>query len=413
MEPLISIIKQPNVSDSLTLSAVDVILQADQDYNWTFSGLNVQLNHCQLDSLQLALGNDNPRARNPKIVINNSSFRSLVLLPETKAEIIDCYVDAKGESRPTLITAINSDIKIRNSKFLLFVNKNGPTILYAQNDCSVSLENSVFTGNQGNGGVLYLYDQGHIEIVDTTFNENEGAHAGAVFVQQHVTLYVTNCLFDKNSAANGGAVYAESNVTLTFMNTTFKGNKASSRFEGAAITIKYNSQVLITSCTMEENQVAINSRDNAMIEIYDSNFTKNQGLGGGGFVTNGDKVVKFEGCLFRENFGSELGGAIVGYFNVEMKIKMCKFVRNFNNQTGGAIVLYNADRISFEQSYITNNTASNSGAIHLENIKMAYFINSTFYGNKASSGDGGALSFRHVPLATFQEINVYIPSQNS
>ena len=146
MLPLTWLRRSSNASDSITVNIADVILTSDVEYNWTFSGLNVNFELCQLDSLHLLfIKNDDDSVNTTLIAIiifNNSSFKSLDLCPETRAEIIDCYIDANNESRPTLITSNNSDIVIHNSTFLRFVNRDGPTILDAQINCSVSVENS-------------------------------------------------------------------------------------------------------------------------------------------------------------------------------------------------------------------------------------------------------------------------------
>ena len=142
--PLIWLRKSPTISDSLTVSVADVILTSDVDYKWAFSGLNVNFHHCQLESLQLLFMKNDSDSKNTTQNLNttfyNSSFKSLDLQPETRAEIIDCYIDAKKQPGPTLITSNNSDIVIHNSTFLRFVNRDGPTILDAQMNCSVSVE---------------------------------------------------------------------------------------------------------------------------------------------------------------------------------------------------------------------------------------------------------------------------------
>ena len=135
--PLTWLRKSSNASDSITVSIVDVILTSDVEYKWAFSGLNANFKLCQFDSLQLLfMKNDDDSESTtqiPNITFYNSSFKSLYLFPETRAKIIDCHIDANKESRPTLITSNNSDIVIRNSKFLRFVNKNRPTILDSPN----------------------------------------------------------------------------------------------------------------------------------------------------------------------------------------------------------------------------------------------------------------------------------------
>ena len=83
-----------------------------RSFSWRFSGLNVQILHCELDSVELLLthlllsiGNKNyfeHTLENREIRVYRS-FRSLELDAETRAEITDYYIDAKHESRPTLL----------------------------------------------------------------------------------------------------------------------------------------------------------------------------------------------------------------------------------------------------------------------------------------------------------------------
>ena len=79
-------------------------------FQWTFSGLNVNVLRCRLDSIGMILEPESPSIRiiveresrlndgkhlveNTKIIIRNSSFSSLALEPGAKAQIIDCYID--------------------------------------------------------------------------------------------------------------------------------------------------------------------------------------------------------------------------------------------------------------------------------------------------------------------------------
>ena len=193
------------------VNVADVILTSHQDLFWTFSGLNVYISHCELNSLDLQLRKSNDfesTTEMPTITFYNSSFKSLDLNPETKAEINDCYIDAKNESRPTLIKANNSDILIKKSEFLRFVNKNTSTILNGENNCNVSVENTVFTGHQGHLGVLYIHDHSSMKIRNTTFNTNTAEIAGgAISVESHSKLSVTDCYFYYNAAKYGGGGY--------------------------------------------------------------------------------------------------------------------------------------------------------------------------------------------------------------
>ena len=206
-----------------------MILSPHQDLFWTFSGLNVYFNHCQLDSLQVWFRKYKSKNATgiPTIMFNNSSFKSLDLNPKTRTEIIDCYIDAKNKSQPTLIKAKNSHVVIQNSKFVLFINENGPTIIAAENNCWVTVENSVFTSHCCKQ-VLYLYGSSHMKITNTTFNRNRAESVGgAIRVESHSRLVVTYCYFTYNSAWNGGAIYGRIYTLLEISNTIFLNNYAS------------------------------------------------------------------------------------------------------------------------------------------------------------------------------------------
>ena len=188
--PLTWLRKSPNISDSLTVDIADVILRSDEDYNWTISGMNVNFHHCQLDSLQLLFMKNDDGSENTteisSIAFYNSSFKSLDLQPETRAEIIDCYIDAKEKPRATLIISKTSDIMIQNSTFLRFVNEQGPTILDVQINCDVSVENSLFAEHQSKIGVLFVTDNSYMKIRYTSFCRNMASSRGGAVVHDSI-----------------------------------------------------------------------------------------------------------------------------------------------------------------------------------------------------------------------------------
>ena len=128
----------------------DVALSSNETFRWIFSGLNVNVSQCNIDSIHIIVQSHEPSyqmqhlVENTQIVIHNSSFSSLDLNPGIKAQITDCYIDAQFKPRPTLITANNSDISIQNCHFGNFMNENGSTVLYGHDNSHIVIENSVF-----------------------------------------------------------------------------------------------------------------------------------------------------------------------------------------------------------------------------------------------------------------------------
>ena len=283
MVSLIWLRKSPTISDSVTVNIVDVILTSDVDYNWTISGFNVNFDHCQLESLQLLFmkndGDSENTTQNLNITFYNSSFKSVDLQPETRAKIIDCYIDAKKQPRPTLFTSNNSDIVIHNSTFLRFVNSDGPTILDAQINCDVSVENSIFVEHLSWKSVLFVHDKSNMKISHTTFHGNIAlSEGGAVRMELYSRLDVTYCLFDDNSAWNmAGAINGGYYVMLDIKDTNFYNNKA---IHGGAIFVIKDIQLLVTDCTLDGNLAvgssgAIAGRDKVTLEINNTKFNNN------------------------------------------------------------------------------------------------------------------------------------------
>ena len=102
----------------------NVTLSFNQELHWTFPGLNLNISQCDLDSVRITVQIHNHAEqvlKNPVIIIHNSSFDSLDLKPTMKAQLTDCYIDGKMKQRPTLITANNSDVSIRNCHFEHFI----------------------------------------------------------------------------------------------------------------------------------------------------------------------------------------------------------------------------------------------------------------------------------------------------
>ena len=118
-----------------TISVADLTLSFIETYQWIFSGLNVNISRCCLDSIRITIKSDSQSndmehlVENPKITIFNSSFGILRSNPQTEAQITNCYIDAQFKPRPTLIIANKADVSIQNCHFGNFINENGSTVL--------------------------------------------------------------------------------------------------------------------------------------------------------------------------------------------------------------------------------------------------------------------------------------------
>ena len=125
-----------------TINVTDVTLSRSETFQWIFSGFNINVSQCHLDPIDIVVQPHQPNqteqmVEQPQITIHNSSFSSLDLKPGTKAEITEYYIDAEFKPRPTLITAINSDLSITNCHFENFINEKDSTILFGHGNSNI------------------------------------------------------------------------------------------------------------------------------------------------------------------------------------------------------------------------------------------------------------------------------------
>ena len=214
-----------------TINITNVILSCNETFQWTFSGLNVNISRCRLDPVPIVMepfNNTEYLIKEPEILIPNSSFGNLDLKPGTKALITDCYIDAEFKDRPTLITGNNSDVSIQNCHFENFVNQNDSTILFGYNNSHVTIENSIFNQHNSSKGVLFLQNNSSLRISSSLISDNVAFTLGysTITLFKEVNTFVRNTLFMNNSAIDGGVTNVEEQCQVTLTNCTFSYNKA-------------------------------------------------------------------------------------------------------------------------------------------------------------------------------------------
>ena len=93
------------------------------------------------------------------------------------------------------------------------------------NDGSLTVRNSIFSGNSSqNGGAIFIRS-GITDISNSTFLGNSATNVGGAVLNWIGTLNVSNSTFHGNSANYGGAIYNDVSV-LKMTNSTLSGNSA-------------------------------------------------------------------------------------------------------------------------------------------------------------------------------------------
>ena len=139
-------------------------------------------------------------------------------------------------------------------------------------------------------------------------------------------------------------------------------------------TIFFNSgkKVILKNIVFKD----VASPDAAMVnwgelDIFDSKFIQNTGLGTGGAIINAGKgILRIHGTDFSNNKSNRSGGAIVNYS--EMLIENSKFENNTAKEEAGAIINLQESNLNISNTQFINNNAGSYGLsiLNLGNLDL-------------------------------------------
>ena len=288
---------------------------------------------------------------------------------------------------PGTITLMDVNINIDED---LTITGPGPNMLTITTDISVGNNRRMFRIFESNNNCFNVMISG-IRFEDGLMTTTRG---GAVSVER-ASLTLDNTEFIGNTALGGGAIEAKGAISqicnLIIRNSKFESNSATGgglTGFGGAIRADGRLSVEITNTDFTDNQTSnAASRDGGAIfgefegtfEISDSMFVNNQATRGGGAIfAQTESTFNVSNTEFRDNMGSA-GGAIRALFDItSLEIKNSKFINNSTTAASGP----------------------NGGAINIQSIAMAEFLNNEFRDNSTNgnNGFGGAISVQDTPI---------------
>ena len=391
-----------------TIDMKDITLTTTEIFQWIFSGLNVNISQCSIDSLSITVQSfvwsNEPEQiqKTATIMIHNSSFGNLELNPGVKAQIIQCHIDAKFKDRPTLITANNSDLSIQKCHFENFRNEKGSTILFGHNNSHVTIENSVFIQHNSSKGVLLLQHNSSICISGSTMSQNVvfTLSYSAISLQDGVHAVMNSTVLRNNSALAGGAVNAQDKCQVTLANCTFSSNKA---ITDKILNIQKNHKVEIPIPAVDNNNIESFTPINHVL----LNKTLLHGDETGIFTAH--RILPLnKSFILKEKSEQQvgllagIGGAVGVAVQSQLLVTNCTFENNSAQTSAGAIGAALNVKLNIQGTTFVGNKALAGGAIVVEH--QAYMrINNCAFEENVSEMYGGAISGDFNSTLNFQE----------
>ena len=309
-----------------------------------------------------------------------------LVVPSTRATVIDGggKVTLDGGGRVRLIEVVRenfrtSRIGLTLQHITLANGKAAGTRYVAPSSTNASCSSG---WADGGGGAVYVRDS-MLHVVDVTFRNNAAATpgpdigGGAIYAAASLDVAVVGSTFDGNSGANGGAVGLLQSDGR-FANDLFSNNKASGtggNYVGGAAT----------GCG------GVNQANQG-----------GSGGNGGAIVIDGgaDLAQSVCGTTFTSNTANAFGGAL--FRTADGPAQPTTFDRSVfqanHADKGGALYVQNSKPLEITASTFSANAATAAGAGDFVSDTLQV-TNTTFVGNVATKGVGGALSISN-PAST-------------
>jgi len=167
----------------------------------------------------------------------------------------------------------------------------------------ITIKDSIFTNNRAisTGGAIYDiggFNQGYLNITNTSFINNQGNNAGAIYSQSLLSIIDSNFTSNRANSGNIGVIY--SSDTVSVVNNNFINNV------GIAISITGNG-VIVSNNNFTSNTGHVINSSNLQNAIINNNRLVNNGGTGLYIVGNGNRI--YNNLFSGNNVGVNVGGS--------------------------------------------------------------------------------------------------------
>lgn len=320
-------------------------------------------------------------------------------------ELDNVTVTKTGAYNGILYTSA-SNVTVKNCTWDAVAAQNGGAIY--QNGGTMEVTGMTFSGYsaRSTGGAI-CQTGGTLKLTDCTFTGNTASNGGAIY-RDGGKLELTNCVFRENTAKLGGAL---SNVggTTVLKDCEFQKNAVSKNTDGTAgnggainnVGGTVTGNATFTENTAENHGGGVyasyiansdSTRTGGVLELENSQFTKNTANGGGAISTRTDSVVTITGSTFTENEAAGdatdlAGGAIYANDNI-LTVTGCTFDGNASGYYGGTIAANNCNFTLNDNSVVKNSVGATGSALQLRGSGEYKLENVQITDNVGTAGSG-------------------------
>ncbi len=287
----------------------------------------------------------------------------------------------------------------------------GATVYYSElNLEEVVLSDCGWAGQQG--GAIYTYG-GSLNLQDCALTDNAAAEGGAIYLYAYGSMQADGCSFEGNLAeSHGGAIFSYWENQLSLTSCSLKDNSAVTGSGGALVAENYSElnleDVEITGNSAYGSGGAIflyaTDRTASLTRVTVSQNTSQAGWGGG-IECEWWNHLDIVDSSFVDNEACYDGGAIANWYEAQSSIVGTSFEGNrAASGSGGALILYPGDTAGYpievsDCSFSDNEASSSGGALWAGWSLDVQLLGSRFTGNEAG-GAGGAVEIYVVEDAT-------------
>ncbi|KAG5175700.1 pectin lyase fold/virulence factor [Tribonema minus] len=252
-------------------------------------------------------------------------------------------------------------------------------------------------GNSTNGGAGSIGKNAALSLKNVVLDSNTAqTSGGALFLDANSTTVIQQSVFKNNVAMapgvgpdGGGALFVSTGASVQIASTTFSQCAAD---RGSVMKINEETHVNVWNTQFDGNHGgAINTADNAKIQLVECMLVNNTAAASGGALAPGSgSQYNITACTFDGNTAPRGGAAALN--GCELNLVDTSFVGNRAKLEGGAIIMQGTCSGTSTRTTFSGNSATEGAAIYaFENQKYQVSSGTLFQGNTASGAGAGIL----------------------